>query len=73
MLFLKICDLTGISFKNCKIDESKSLRPGDKVTHSIFGDGVVVSVNKDLATIAFSYKVGIKTIAANHKYLTKKN
>ncbi len=53
-------------------DTSEGLKPGDKVTHSIFGDGVVVSVSKDLATIAFSYKVGIKTIAANHKYLTKR-
>jgi len=53
-------------------ETSTGLKAGDKVTHSIFGDGVVVSVNKDLATIAFSYKVGIKTIAANHKYLTKK-
>ena len=48
-------------------ETSTGLKSGDKVTHSIFGDGVVVSVNKDLATIAFSYKVGIKTIAANHK------
>ncbi len=53
-------------------ETSTGLKSGDKVTHSIFGDGVVVSVNKDLATIAFSYKVGIKTIAANHKYLTKR-
>ncbi len=53
-------------------ETSEGLKPGDKVTHSIFGDGVVVSISKDLATIAFSYKVGIKTIAANHKYLTKR-
>ena len=53
-------------------ETSNALKPGDKVSHSIFGDGVVVSINKDLATIAFSYKVGIKTIAANHKYLTKR-
>ncbi len=53
-------------------ETDNGLKPGDKVTHSIFGDGVVVSVTKDLATIAFSYKVGVKTIAANHKYLTKR-
>ena len=53
-------------------NSSDDLKPGDKVTHSIFGDGVVVSISSGLATIAFSYKVGIKTIAANHKYLTKR-
>jgi DNA helicase-2/ATP-dependent DNA helicase PcrA len=53
-------------------ETDSGLKPGDKVTHSIFGDGVVVSVTKDLATIAFSYKVGVKTIEANHKYLTKR-
>ena len=57
---------------NMYSESNSEFKSGDKVTHSIFGDGVVVSTSKDLVTIAFSYKVGIKTIAANHKYLTKR-
>ena len=52
--------------------DSFEIKQGDKVSHTIFGDGVVVKVNSGLATIAFKYGVGIKTIAINHKYLTKK-
>ncbi len=52
--------------------DSSELKEGDKVNHTIFGDGVVISVNGNLATIAFRYGIGVKTIAANHKYLTKK-
>ncbi|MBQ7789773.1 MAG: UvrD-helicase domain-containing protein [Bacilli bacterium] len=49
------------------------IREGDKVIHTVFGNGVVVKLSGNLATIAFEKGVGIKTIAANHKYLTKKN
>ena len=52
---------------------SDEIREGDKVNHKVFGDGVVVKLNGGIATIAFKYGVGIKSIAANHKYLTKKN
>ena len=51
---------------------SDGLSAGDKVTHTVFGDGVVIKVSGGIATIAFSHKVGIKSIAANHKYLTKR-
>ena len=51
---------------------SDGISAGDKVIHNIFGEGVVISVNGSVATIAFNHKVGIKQIAANHKYLTKK-
>ena len=57
---------------NMYTNDSGMLKSGDKVSHSIFGDGVVVKVEGNLATIAFRFGVGIKTIAANHKYLTKK-
>jgi DNA helicase-2/ATP-dependent DNA helicase PcrA len=52
---------------------SDEIREGDKVNHKVFGDCVVVKLNGGIATIAFKYGVGIKSIAANHKYLTKKN
>ena len=53
--------------------DPSALNEGDKVIHTVFGNGVVVKLSGNLATIAFEKGVGIKTIAANHKYLTKKN
>ena len=50
----------------------KGKQAGDKVIHNVFGEGIVVNVNGKIATIAFSHKFGIKQIAINHKYLTKK-
>ena len=54
---------------NTSSDEFKA---GDKVLHTIFGDGVIIKIQSNLATIAFKQSVGIKTIVINHKYLTKK-
>src|SRR5574344_73915 len=53
-------------------NDSSSIKDGDTVIHTIFGEGVVISVSSGIATIAFKYGVGIKSIAVNHKYLTKK-
>ena len=53
-------------------ETSDEIKAGDKVIHTVFGEGVVINVSGGIATIAFSHKIGIKTIAANHKYLTKK-
>ena len=84
--FIKEIDPSVINIVNTKSEEkqapkfignmynksSDGLSAGDKVTHTVFGDGVVIKVSGGIATIAFSHKVGIKSIAANHKYLTKR-
>ena len=53
-------------------DDNNEFKAGDKVIHNVFGEGVIISVNGNIGTIAFNHKVGIKQIAINHKYLTKK-
>ena len=53
-------------------DDNAEFKAGDKVIHNVFGEGIIVSVNNNIGTIAFNHKVGIKQIAINHKYLTKK-
>jgi DNA helicase-2/ATP-dependent DNA helicase PcrA len=62
-----------------KIDASPSvqrqktyLSKGDKVTHTVFGDGVVITMDEDVATIAFPAPHGIKKIVENHPALKKK-
>lgn len=51
---------------------SSEIKIGDNVIHTVFGEGIVVNVSGGIATIAFKNGIGIKSIAANHKYLTRK-
>ena len=44
-------------------------RLGDKVSHKLFGDGVIVGMNDRFLTIAF--KEGIKQVIKNHPTLSK--
>ena len=59
----------------CKEDkfrkEDVSLETGDHVNHTEFGDGVVISVDKSIVTIAFPHPYGVKKLMKNHKSLTK--
>ncbi len=57
---------------NNMYNDDSSIKTGDNVIHTVFGEGVVVNISGGIATIAFKHGVGIKSIAANHKYLTKK-
>ncbi len=47
------------------------LNQGDKVSHTSFGEGVVVAVDGSQCTIAFSHKIGIKTLMKDHPAIQK--
>ena len=51
--------------------EDISYQMGDHVKHDEFGEGVVVSVDGSLITIAFPHPYGIKKMMAKHKSITK--
>lgn len=51
-------------------NDDNNLNVGDKVMHDIYGSGVVVMVDKTIATIAFK-KDGIKKLMKNHKSIKK--
>ena len=59
-----------------KIDKSKmfnddnELNVGDNVMHDVYGPGVVVMIDKSIATIAFKGQ-GIKKLMKNHKSIKK--
>ncbi len=61
---------------NQRIDKSKmfnddnGLKAGDNVIHDTYGPGVVVNVDKSIATIAFKGQ-GIKKLMKNHKSIKK--
>lgn len=44
---------------------------GDKVRHAVFGEGVVVMIDNDKATIAFKAPVGIKILMKDHPSIQK--
>lgn len=44
---------------------------GDRVKHPVFGDGVVVMLENDKATIAFKAPVGIKILLKDHPSIQK--
>lgn len=54
-----------------KLNENVSFEVGDKISHSFFGDGIVVGLEDDKVVIAFKAPHGIKKILAAHPSLTK--
>jgi DNA helicase II / ATP-dependent DNA helicase PcrA len=50
---------------------NNQLSIGDKITHQVFGSGVVVMIDKDKATIAFQAPIGIKTLMKDHPSIKK--
>lgn len=49
------------------------LKKGEMVTHSKFGEGVVIKCVNGIAEIAFPYPHGVKKIASGHPSLKRKN
>ena len=49
------------------------LKKGELVTHSKFGEGVVISCKNGIAEIAFPYPYGVKKIAAGHPSIKRKS
>jgi DNA helicase-2/ATP-dependent DNA helicase PcrA len=57
--------------QNLDTYQENELNKGDKVEHTKFGLGVVVTVVNDNCTIAFKPPYGVKTLLKNHKAITK--
>ncbi len=52
-------------------EEKKAWNVGDKLTHTVFGNGTVKEVNGNIIVVDFD-SFGIKKMAGNHKNLSKK-
>ncbi len=46
---------------------------GEHIIHDIYGEGVVVSINASIITIAFKHPYGVKTLMKGHKSIKKVN
>ena len=54
-----------------KQKEIVEYKVGDKISHKAFGDGLVVSVNGSIISVAFKAPFGIKHLMANHPSIIK--
>lgn len=52
---------------------SSEIEVGDKILHKAFGEGLVVSREDDIITVAFKVPYGIKKLLRNHPAITKIN
>lgn len=58
-------------FKKSEINDNIDYKVGEKVIHDTFGEGVIVSVDKSILTIAFAHPYGIKKLLKGHKTFRK--
>ena len=56
--------------KNMESASKASLAAGDRVNHPKFGEGLIISIEKNVVTVAFD-SVGMKKLAADVAPLTK--
>ena len=57
--------------KENTIDKDADYNIGDRVVHTVFGQGVIVSVDKTILSIAFPHPHGIKKLMKGHKSIRK--
>ena len=53
------------------LDTNADYKVGEKIIHTAFGEGIIVSVEKSIINIAFPHPIGIKTIMKGHKSIRK--
>ena len=63
--------LTGRPTRAAANKKKVRLRKGDAVEHTIYGQGVVLEIRGDVATIAFGHTIGVKKLNASHPSLKK--
>ena len=53
------------------VDKNAEYEVGEKISHTDFGEGIVVGVDKSILTVAFPHPVGIKKLMKGHPNITK--
>jgi DNA helicase-2/ATP-dependent DNA helicase PcrA len=53
-------------------DDSVEFHVGEMINHTVFGDGIIEKVYGNIIEVAFPRPIGIKTLLAKHKAITKK-
>ena len=53
------------------VDKNASYEIGERISHIEFGEGIVISIDKSVLTVAFPHPVGIKKLMKGHPSITK--
>ena len=53
------------------VDKNATYDVGERISHTEFGEGIVISVDKSILTVAFPHPVGIKKLMKGHPNITK--
>ena len=54
-----------------EINDNIDYRTGERIIHDSFGEGVIVSVDKSILTVAFPHPYGIKKLLKGHRTFRK--
>ena len=57
--------------ENMLRDDEVIYKEGDLISHTDYGEGVIISVDKSIITVAFKHPYGIKKLMKNHKSISK--
>ena len=60
-----------VNFIKKKIDNTVDYEVGERISHTEFGEGIIVGVDKSILTVAFPHPVGIKKLMKGHPNITK--
>ena len=53
------------------IDKNADYEVGERISHTDFGEGIVINVDKSILTVAFPHPIGIKKLMKGHPNITK--
>lgn len=53
------------------VDKNATYEIGDRISHTDFGEGIVISIDKSIVTVAFPHPIGIKKLMKGHPNITK--
>jgi len=53
------------------VDKNATYEVGERISHTDFGEGIVISIDKSILTVAFPHPVGIKKLMKGHPNITK--
>ena len=53
------------------IDKTVEYEVGERISHTEFGEGIIISIDKSILTVAFLHPIGIKKLMKGHPNITK--
>ena len=53
------------------VDKNATYEVGERISHTDFGEGIVISIDKSILTVAFPHPIGIKKLMKGHPNITK--